>query len=65
MSAQIRTRHSGNISITSAFDGGNIQVVHAADPNAVQLRIKPDPFCEKDGRQHFQWFHFQLSGRGR
>lgn len=62
MSAQIKTKHYGDISITSVFDGGNIVVVDATDTNAVQLHIKPDPFCEKDGRQHFQWFHFQVSG---
>jgi len=28
----------------------------------VDLRIAPDPFCERDGRSHFQWFYFRVSG---
>ena len=27
----------------------------------VDLRIAPDPFCERDGRSHFQWFYFRVS----
>ena len=32
-----------------------MQVVDAADPANIQLRIHEDPFCESDGRAHFQW----------
>ena len=28
----------------------------------VALRIRPDPFCESDGRAHFQWFYFKAAG---
>lgn len=43
--------------ISSAFDSGNIVVVNADDPNAIELEIRPDA-----GEDHFQWFHFRVSG---
>ena len=43
--------------ISSAFDSGNIEVVDASAPSNVQLRIKPDA-----GEDHFQWFHFRVTG---
>lgn len=49
------------IQISSAFDSGNIEVVNATDAANIQLRIRPDPYCEADGCAHFQWFHFQVS----
>lgn len=49
------------LSISCAFDSGNIDVLNATDPQNIQLRIRPDPFCDRDGRQHFQWFHFAVS----
>lgn len=49
------------VSISDAFDGGNIEVVSAADPGDIQLRIRPDV-----GGEHFQWFYFRVAGaRGR
>ena len=30
------------------------QVIDASDPGNIQLRIHEDPFCETDGRAHFQ-----------
>lgn len=48
--------------INSHFDSGNTEVVDAADPTNIQLRIHEDPFCESDNRAHFQWFHFRLTG---
>lgn len=60
------TMHSDQVHISSAFDAGNIEVIHcestAAASTVAQLSITPDPFCEVDGRQHFQWFYFQVSG---
>jgi len=45
------------IQISSQFDGGNIEVVDAADPSNVRLRIR------KDGKSDFfQWFYFRVSG---
>ena len=56
------TAASNRISISSSFDAGNIEVVDAEDPANIQLKIRPDPHCAKDGRSHFQWFYFQVSG---
>jgi murein tripeptide amidase MpaA len=43
--------------ISSAFDSGNIEVVSATSMRDVQLRIRPDA-----GEDHFQWFHFRVTG---
>ncbi|MEM6992631.1 MAG: M14-type cytosolic carboxypeptidase [Myxococcota bacterium] len=43
--------------ISTAFDSGNIEVIDAADPGNVQLKIRPDA-----GEDHFQWFHFRVTG---
>ncbi len=43
------------ITISSQFDAGNIEVVEAADPARLRLRIKRDV-----GDRHAQWFYFQL-----
>lgn len=49
------------ISISSAFDSGNIEVVDQPAPDHVRLRIRPDA-----GGEFLQWFHFRLAGaRGR
>lgn len=45
------------MNISSAFDGGNIQVVDISDPGDIHLRIRPDV-----GEAFFQWFYFRLSG---
>ena len=45
------------LSIHSAFDGGNIDVIEAHDPANVRLAIRPDV-----GDRHFQWFYFQVCG---
>lgn len=42
--------------MSSAFDGGNIEVVDASRPDDVQLRIRPDV-----GGRFLQWFHFRVS----
>ena len=43
--------------ISEGFDAGNIEVVDATNPEDVQLRIRKD-----HGSDHFQWFHFRVSG---
>ena len=43
--------------IGCAFDSGNIEVIRAADPSDVELRIRKDA-----GEDHFQWFHFRATG---
>jgi murein tripeptide amidase MpaA len=47
----------GVISISAAFDSGNIEVVRCAGPDDIALRIRKDAHAE-----FFQWFHFRLSG---
>lgn len=46
-----------SISITSAFDSGNIEVTSATNPQDITLTIAKDAHSE-----FFQWFHFRLSG---
>jgi murein tripeptide amidase MpaA len=49
------------ISISSAFDSGNIEVVDQPAPDHVRLEIRADA-----GGAFRQWFHFRLAGaRGR
>lgn len=43
------------LSIYSAFDAGNIEVVDASQASQIRLRIRPDA-----GDRHFQWFYFQV-----
>ncbi len=43
--------------ISSAFDGGNIEVVDLSSPGRVQLRIRRDA-----GGRFLQWFYFRVSG---
>mmetsp|Transcript_66718 Transcript_66718/g.211191 ORF Transcript_66718/g.211191 Transcript_66718/m.211191 type:complete len:289 (+) Transcript_66718:265-1131(+) len=51
-----------NVTVSSSFDSGNIEVVDDSNPCDIELSIRPDPFCEKDGRAHFQWYHFRATG---
>jgi len=44
------------IQITSRFDGGNIEVVDAARPGDIRLKIRRDV-----GDEHGQWFCFELA----
>jgi murein tripeptide amidase MpaA len=52
-----RARGEFLVHISDSFDAGNIEVVDASDPNAVALRIRKD-----SGSDHFQWFHFRVTG---
>jgi murein tripeptide amidase MpaA len=45
------------VHISDSFDAGNIEVVDASDPSKVALRIRKDA-----GSDHFQWFHFRVTG---
>lgn len=54
------------VSISDAFDGGNIEHVETTtskdgDEITVKLRIKPDPFTELENTAHFQYFSFLSS----
>lgn len=46
-----------NITITSAFDGGNIFVHSASDPANIRLAVRKDTASD-----FLQWFYFRLSG---
>lgn len=43
--------------VSSAFDGGNAEVVEATDPGAIRLRIREDAAAG-----FLQWFHFRVTG---
>ena len=45
------------MSISSAFDGGNIELVDVGE--TVRLRIKPDVFTELEKKAHMQYFSFR------
>ncbi len=45
------------ITVNSAFDGGNIEVVNADDPRDIRLNIKKD-----NASDFYQWFYFRLTG---
>ena len=46
------------ISISDAFDCGNIELASVAG-SAVQLRIKKDPLTELEKKHHSQLFYFR------
>jgi len=41
--------------ITAQFDSGNIEVIEANEPSAIQLAIRKD-----NQSDFYQWFHFKL-----
>ena len=43
--------------ITDAFDGGNIRVLDASDPQNIRLEIKKDHQSD-----FYQWFYFRVTG---
>ena len=49
------------VTISSAFDAGNIEEVGRSESGAVQLRIKPDPYTELEKKAHMQWFAFRAT----
>ena len=49
---------SSPVSISSAFDGGNILLL-GTEGAAVKLEIKPDPYTELEKTHHSQWFSFR------
>lgn len=62
--AQLSCEGAEDISISSTFDSGNIEVVKAS-ANSADLKIKREPFTEgTDEKQHFQWFYFRASHVG-
>ena len=50
---------------SSSFDSGNGELVSATE-HTLTVRMREEPFTVADGRAHFQWFHFRVTGaRGR
>ena len=45
------------LKISARFDGGAIDVVHATDPQQIELRIRKDSHAD-----FLQWFYFRLQG---
>lgn len=45
------------LSISAAFDSGNIEVRHLHGPDDIALAIRKDAFSD-----FYQWFHFRLTG---
>lgn len=45
------------LSINSAFDGGNIEVLNAEDPRDIRLNIRKD-----NASDFYQWFYYRLTG---
>lgn len=43
--------------ISSQFDSGSIEVIHAKTPDNIRLNLKPD-----NASEFMQWFHFRISG---
>ncbi|MBR9727206.1 M14-type cytosolic carboxypeptidase [Shewanella intestini] len=43
--------------ISANFDGGNIEVISLANPQDIQLAIRPDV-----GNEFYQWFNFRFDG---
>lgn len=68
-----RGRSKMGVFVNSNYDSGNIDVVAITTPvddnlgastlwtHDLDLRIHPDPFCDSDKREHFQWFYFRVS----
>jgi hypothetical protein len=59
MSATTTSAAAATVSITDAFDGGNIKFV-AQEGSTVVLEIKPDPFTELERKTHLQYFCFRV-----
>jgi murein tripeptide amidase MpaA len=53
---------SARISISDAYDGGNIQYLETQEEegkSVVKLNIKPDPLTELEEKSHLQYFSFR------
>lgn len=50
-------------SFSSSFDSGNGELVSATE-SVLTVKMVEEPFTEADGRAHFQWFHFRVTGAG-
>ena len=59
----MRQGHAGMVTVSDAFDSGNILLASLRPSNdgKVKLRIKPDPYTELEGKRHMQWFAFRAT----
>lgn len=58
---KLQAKEAQEVSITSNFDSGNIEVV-AIKENTANLKIKFEPFTEgTDKKAHAQWFYFKAA----
>ena len=48
------------VSIRADFDSGNATACATHADGTIHVQIRPDPYTEKDGRSHFQWFCFMV-----
>lgn len=56
-----RLSRSMSLTVSAAFDSGNIEVESVAG-GVAKLRLRPEPFTEgTDKRAHSQWFYFKAS----
>jgi len=64
VSARSVARHGAArsvVSVSDAFDSGNIELISGNTCNTVRLRIKPDPFTQLEKKAHMQWFAFRAT----
>ena len=54
------TMVASRVSISSAFDAGNIEAGEATATH-IKLNIKPDPHTELEKKKHMQWFYFRAT----
>ncbi|GAB4465724.1 MAG: M14-type cytosolic carboxypeptidase [Burkholderiaceae bacterium] len=48
--------------VSSAFDGGAIEVIRCAAPDAIELAIRHDRRADATASEFLQWFYFRISG---
>ena len=61
-SAALVMPSSRPISISAAFDAGNIERVGSSDDDVVSLKIRPDVPTELEKKTHLQWWYFRSAG---
>ena len=52
---KVATNTASGVYVNSTFDSGNMDIVDIELDGTVKLAIHHDPYCETDGREHFQW----------
>lgn len=52
--AVVQTQIYGPVCVNATFDSGNIEVVDVSNPKDIRLKIRKDPFCVHDNKNHYQ-----------